>query len=120
MTSRFNIDECVEKISGSSWRGRVVGFYSTSLTMDGCAVESENEPGSVQIYPASALRLAGERQPYTTAPEGWVMVPREATEAMRVQAYEAYQKGASNAAALWDAIWSAMIAAAPANGGSHE
>lgn len=47
----------VEKISGSSWRGRVVGTYSTSLTPDGLCVESENEPGSVQIYPAKALRL---------------------------------------------------------------
>lgn len=33
------------------------GTYSTSLTHEGYAVESEREPGSVQIYPASALEL---------------------------------------------------------------
>ena len=53
----------VEKISGSSWRGRVVGFYSTDLTPNGVAVESENEPGSVQIYPAKALRAAAPVPP---------------------------------------------------------
>lgn len=48
----------VEKIKGSAWTGKVVGFYSTDLTPEGYAVESENEPGSVQIYPRAALRLA--------------------------------------------------------------
>jgi hypothetical protein len=52
----FKRGDRVEKISGSSWRGIVVGEYSTSLTPDGYAVESEREPGSVQIYPAKALR----------------------------------------------------------------
>lgn len=52
----FKRGDRVEKISGSSWRGIVAGEYSTSLTPEGYAVESENEPGSVQIYPAKALR----------------------------------------------------------------
>lgn len=45
----------LRKKSGSSWQGRVVGYYSTSLTPEGYAIESEREPGSVQIYPISAL-----------------------------------------------------------------
>jgi len=48
----------VEKKSGSSWHGVVVGEYSTSLTPEGYCVESEREPGSVQLYPATALRAA--------------------------------------------------------------
>lgn len=52
----FNLGQRVEKISGASWRGRIVGWYSTALTPVGYAVESENEPSSVQIYPAKALR----------------------------------------------------------------
>lgn len=54
----FNMRDYVEKISGSSWRGHVVGTYSTDLTPEGYAVESDTEKGSVQIYPAKALRLA--------------------------------------------------------------
>jgi hypothetical protein len=54
---KFERGDRVEKISGSSWRGHVVGEYSTKLTPEGYAVESEREPGSVQIYPAKALRL---------------------------------------------------------------
>lgn len=46
----------VTKIKGSSWTGKIVGHYSTNLTPVGVAVESENEPGSVQIYPVTALR----------------------------------------------------------------
>jgi hypothetical protein len=53
---QFAMGERVTKKSGSSWTGRIVGFYSTSLTPEGYAIESENEPGSVQIYPASAIR----------------------------------------------------------------
>ena len=45
----------VRKMKGSSWQGRVVGYYSTKLTPEGYAVESEREPGSVQIYPRAAL-----------------------------------------------------------------
>lgn len=47
----------VRKIKGSSWQGPIVGYYSTNLTPDGYCVESEREPGSVQIYPAAALKL---------------------------------------------------------------
>lgn len=47
----------LRKKSGSSWQGRVVGYYSTTLTPVGYCVESEREPGSVQIYPAHALEL---------------------------------------------------------------
>ena len=47
----------VEKVGGASWSGLIVGTYRTKLTPEGYAVESENEPGSVQIYPRKALRL---------------------------------------------------------------
>lgn len=52
----------VRKRSGSSWQGRIVGWYSTSLTPIGYAVESEREPGSVQIYPAAALEAVTDRE----------------------------------------------------------
>lgn len=58
----FTLGDRVTKTKGSSWTGLVVGFYSTSLTPEGYAVESENEPGSVQIYPRSALAQI-ERKP---------------------------------------------------------
>lgn len=54
--STFYMGETVEKIAGSSWRGKVVGWYRTLLTPEGYAVESATERGSVQIYPAAALR----------------------------------------------------------------
>lgn len=54
----------VRKIKGSSWQGPIVGFYSTVLTPVGYCVESEREPGSVQIYPESALELVPEEQPH--------------------------------------------------------
>ena len=52
---KFKKGDRVTKIEGSKWTGNVVGFYSTKLTPLGYAVESENEQGSVQIYPESAL-----------------------------------------------------------------
>ncbi len=58
---KFQLGDKVEKIKGSSWRGAVVGFYSTELTPIGYAVESENEPGSVQIYPEAALAKQGDK-----------------------------------------------------------
>ena len=58
MEPKFKIGDRVRKISGSSWQGVVVGTYSTKLTPEGYAVESEYEDGSVQIYPAKALELA--------------------------------------------------------------
>lgn len=51
----FDFGDHVEKTKGSSWHGRVCGWYSTSLTPLGYNVESEREPGSVQLYPAAAL-----------------------------------------------------------------
>lgn len=58
---RFPLKSRVTKTKGSSWTGPIVGFYSTNLTPIGYAVESENEPGSVQIYPEAALEAAGGR-----------------------------------------------------------
>ena len=57
---RFPLKSRVTKTKGSSWTGHVVGFYSTELTPIGYAVESENEPGSVQIYPEAALEAASK------------------------------------------------------------
>ena len=52
---KWRLGRLVKKSKGSSWHGVVCGFYSTSLTPVGYCVESWNEPGSVQIYPESAL-----------------------------------------------------------------
>lgn len=52
---QFKCGDRVRKRSGSSWQGVVVGFYATKLTPEGYCVESEREPGSVQIYPVAAL-----------------------------------------------------------------
>ncbi len=54
--ARFQQGDRVRKISGAEWQGHVVGQYSTALTPEGYAVESESHPGSVQIYPAAALQ----------------------------------------------------------------
>ncbi|WP_280156585.1 trimethoprim-resistant dihydrofolate reductase DfrB [Piscinibacter sp. XHJ-5] len=51
----FELGERVRKKSGAAWQGRIVGWYSTQLTPEGYAVESEAHPGSVQIYPVAAL-----------------------------------------------------------------
>jgi dihydrofolate reductase (trimethoprim resistance protein) len=51
----FGLGDRVRKKSGAAWQGRVVGWYCTKLTPEGYAVESEFHPGSVQIYPATAL-----------------------------------------------------------------
>ena len=56
--AKFKRRDRVEKISGSSWHGRVVGWYGTVLTPVGYAVESEREPGSVQSYPEAAFAPA--------------------------------------------------------------
>lgn len=53
----FKLGDHVRKTKGSNWRGHVVGTYSTDLTPEGYAVESDTETGSVQIYPAHALEL---------------------------------------------------------------
>lgn len=52
---KWDIGTRLTKKSGSKWTGKVVGFYSTALTAEGYAIESETETGSVQIYPAAAL-----------------------------------------------------------------
>lgn len=51
----FGLGDRVRKKSGAAWQGHVVGWYSTQLTPEGYAVESEFHPGSVQIYPVAAL-----------------------------------------------------------------
>jgi len=65
--SKFCLGDRVTKTKGSSWTGKVVGFYATSLTPIGYAVESENERGSVQIYPESALTTS-EEETMTNSP----------------------------------------------------
>ena len=55
--STFKLGDTVKKVSGSQWHGTVVGTYSTELTPEGYAVESWYELGSVQIYPAKAIKL---------------------------------------------------------------
>ena len=60
--AKFARGDLVRKRSGSQWQGRVVGEYSTTLTPEGYAVESEAHAGSVQIYPASALELVEPRK----------------------------------------------------------
>ncbi len=54
----FRVGQRVTKTKGSSWTGKIVGVYTSSLTDTGYCVESENEPGSVQIYPEAALTAA--------------------------------------------------------------
>lgn len=53
--AKWSIGDSVTKTKGSSWTGKVVGYYQTDLTSKGYAVESETEKGSVQIYPEAAL-----------------------------------------------------------------
>jgi len=55
MPATFGLGERVRKKSGAAWQGHIVGWYSTKLTPEGYAVESEAHPGSVQIYPVAAL-----------------------------------------------------------------
>jgi dihydrofolate reductase (trimethoprim resistance protein) len=55
LPSTFRLGERVRKKSGAAWQGLVVGWYSTKLTPEGYAVESEAHHGSVQIYPVAAL-----------------------------------------------------------------
>lgn len=59
----FSLGDRVRKTKGSSWQGVIVGTYSTTLTPEGYAVESEREPGSVQIYPVTALEKVGSIAP---------------------------------------------------------
>ena len=49
----------VEKISGPEWRGKVVGYYSSSFTPEGLVVEciAEGARGQVHVEPAKRMRL---------------------------------------------------------------
>lgn len=53
----FMIGDLVEKKRGSNWRGTVCGYYTTTTTPQGYAIESAMEPGNVQIYPVDALKI---------------------------------------------------------------
>lgn len=57
----FKRGDLVRKRSGSQWQGHIVGEYSTALTPEGYAVESDAHVGSVQIYPAAALERVPEK-----------------------------------------------------------
>lgn len=52
---KYQLGDMVRKIKGSEWVGIVVGFYSSSQTDRGYAVESRVHKGSVQIYPEASL-----------------------------------------------------------------
>lgn len=65
----FQMGDFVSKKGRTSWRGKVVGWYRTDLTALGFAVESIFEPGTVQIYPQTALEAA-DRLATLTGP-GW-------------------------------------------------
>ena len=64
---KFKIGDYVTKITGSKWTGQIVGYYSTSLTPEGYAVESHYEQGSVQIYPAKALESLDDKTAFLLA-----------------------------------------------------
>ena len=53
--AKWRLGDMVQKVRGSKWRGKVVGFYSTEATPIGYSVESAFEPGSVQVWPEAAL-----------------------------------------------------------------
>lgn len=57
----FKLGDHVCKVKGSEWSGYIVGFYSTELNAEGYCVESDTHRGSVQIYPAKALRLVNPK-----------------------------------------------------------
>lgn len=71
--NKFKRGDLVTKISGSNWTGIVVGEYSTELTPEGYAVESNTEKGSVQIYPAKALKLVSSYKLALTSTKHIVM-----------------------------------------------
>jgi hypothetical protein len=87
MQPKFNLGDRVRKTRGSEWQGRVVGTYSTTLTPEGYAVESEAHPGSVQIYPASALEIAGD--PSMPLWDGWIKFDRESKDDFLTSGVEA-------------------------------
>lgn len=58
----MKLGDRVQKKKGSEWHGVIVGSYSTTLTPVGWCVESEREPGSVQLYPEAALEAMEGRK----------------------------------------------------------
>lgn len=55
LMAKYPLGTYMRKVSGSHWSGYVVGYYSTELTPQGLAIESDAHAGSVQIYPVKAL-----------------------------------------------------------------
>jgi len=55
VNARWPIGAKVRKKRGSSWRGTVVGYYSTPHTPIGYCVDSAFEPDSCQLWPEPAL-----------------------------------------------------------------
>jgi hypothetical protein len=56
INKKFKLGDSVKKSTkGSSWRGKVVGYYSTAVTPEGYYVESIFEKGSVHLYPVEVL-----------------------------------------------------------------
>jgi len=49
----------VEKISGPEWRGKVVGYYSSTFTPEGLVIEciADGAKGQVHVEPAKRMRL---------------------------------------------------------------
>lgn len=72
--AKFKEGDFVRKKRGSQWHGRIVGVYKTDLTVEGYAVESHFERGSVQIYPVAAL-------------EAWVPAAAPGDEVARIVSY---------------------------------
>jgi len=97
----FKLGDFVQKKSGSSWRGKVVGFYATDMTPRGYCVESTNEPGSVQIYPETALV---EWKPELSHPSAI----REAVEGCADMAVVSGELPATLGNAVSDAIFAAI------------
>lgn len=69
----FELGDLVKKKSGSFWRGKVVGYYSTEQTPIGYCVQlviadprEDDNLMPVQIYPESALEpaLSARNHPY--------------------------------------------------------
>lgn len=69
--ARWGLGDTVTKKRGSSWRGKVVGFYATENTEIGYSVESMFEPGSVQVWPEAALEDWVPSLPAPDTAEAW-------------------------------------------------
>jgi len=80
---RYKLGDFVQKKRGSSWRGVVVGDYSTDQTEEGYSVVSLHEPGSVQVWPLAALE---DWDGVTDADKAW----NEAVEAVSAMVQAKY------------------------------